>query len=185
MTTNPELQESTDFFEPALLIPIGAKVYRIKPPSAETVIILQNARAAAKKAHEEGTDPSTIKVEGVAEDETSEQTQRRVFGDTYDELVADGVSAVGMFRMTQVIMIWTFSGVEAAKAYVATGGKALTLPNRAERRTATRTRTAAASTKTASRTTTSTRKATAAKATAGPKSSATGTTSKPTSKTSA
>ena len=183
-----ELQESTDFLDPALLIPVKGKQYRIEPLSAETVVIMQRARAAAAKAEEEGKtaeDLADIKVEGIGENESREDAERRVFGGTYDELIADGVNDVVRFRMTQIIMIWTFSGFDAAKAYMATGGKALTLPNRAERRTATRTRTAAASTKTASRTTTSTRKATAGKAAPGPKSSNTGTPSKPTSKTSA
>lgn len=181
--TTPELQESTDFFEPALLIPVGGKVYSIKPLTAETVIIMQNARDAAKKASDEGKDPYEIDVEGP--DEDAETTQRRVFGDAYDEMIADGVSAVGMFRMTQVIMIWTFSGFDAAKAFVTTGGKALTVPNREARRTATRTRTAAASTtrKRNSATTTSSRKATTEKAAGGTTSSATGTPSKRTSKT--
>jgi hypothetical protein len=170
--TTPELQESTDFFEPALLIPVGDKVYKIRPLTAETVVILQNARAAVSAARAEGKgleDLSDVKVEGLDEEETQEQAQRRIFGDTYDELVKDGVSAIGMFRMTQVIMTWTFSGIEAAKAYVATGGKALTMPNREARRTATRNRTASATTtrEPASATGTSTRKATTAKATSG------------------
>lgn len=189
------IKESTDFLDPALLVTLRDKEYRIEPLSAETVVILQNARDAVTQAQQEGKTPeemSKIEVEGT-NGEDRETQERRIFGPAYDEMLADNVSHIVRFRLSQIIMIWTFSGFELAEAYVMSQGKDLTVPrNRAERRakprTATKTSTGVASTtrKPGSASGTSTRKAAPKPAAgSGKTSSDTGTPSKPTSKTSA
>ena len=184
MTT--KLQLLDDFLNPILIVPVGQKSYRFKMMSASSALLLQAASDQTEKAIAEGKDPHSVELE-VGSEETAEEMERRVFGDTYDELVNDDLPPIVMFRLSQIIMAWTFYGVESAQAFVDNGGKAPTKkPQDRQPKTATRTRTAAASTtrKRNSATTTSSPKATTEKATSGPKSSPTGTPSNPTSRTS-
>ncbi|WP_422389940.1 DUF7426 family protein [Arthrobacter sp. N1] len=178
----PQLKELGDFLNPILVVPVGGKTYQFKAMSAENGLFVQTLSENAQKAIDAGEPLTKLALESEGD---SDSYMRRVLGDTYDELMADGVSAIVIKRLLSVVMAWTFQGFESAERFVAQGGKAPAL-NREQRRTATRTRTAAASTTrtAASRTTTSTRKGTA-KVAPGKKSSSTGTASKPTSKTSA
>jgi hypothetical protein len=187
-----KLQLLDDFLNPVLAVPVGEKTYRFKAMSAANALFIQNLRDQADKATAEGKNLHDVVIKTEGEDEDDESYMRRVFGDTYSEMVEDGLSHIVIFRLSQIIMAWTFYGVESAQAFVDNGGKAVTpkkAPQDRKPPTATRTRTAAGNTtrKRNSATTTSSPKATPSKAPAavGPKSSATGTPSKPTSKTSA
>ena len=178
-----DLKELEDFFNPALLLPIKGKEYTVKAVDAQTGLRLQNLLGVGLKA-EAGGDISPQDIELVSDDEETDFFTT-ILGDTYQELVTDGISYKGLQFISSVVFIWTTQSFELAQEMWRTGGKA-PAQNREQRRTATRTRTAAASTtpKRASASGTSTRKATA-KAAPGGKSSPTGTPSSRTSKTSA
>lgn len=185
MTTTPEVQdlkELDDFFNPSLLLPINGKEYRVPAVDAETGLRLQNLLSVGLKAAS-GEDITTKDIELVSDDEETDFFTT-ILGPVYKELVDDGISYKGVQFISSVVFVWTTQSFEVAKEMWRTGGKAPE-QNREQRRTATRTSTAAATTtrKPASRSTTTTRKATA-KAAPGTKSSPTGTTSSRTSKTS-
>ncbi|TQJ60479.1 hypothetical protein FBY30_2747 [Arthrobacter sp. SLBN-83] len=166
-----ELKELNDFLSPTLVVPAGGKEYRIKAVSAKTGLRIQHMMTLGFKA-QAGESFTEKDIELVSDDEETDFF-RSVLGDTYDELLADGVSYAGLRQLTSLVTIWTTQSFEAAQQYFLAAGKAPE-PNRAQRRTATRTSTAAATTtpKRASASGTSTPKR--AKATPGSKSSPTG-----------
>lgn len=168
----PELKELDDFLSPILSVPARGKEYRINAVDAETGLRLQKMMANGMKISA-GLDLTEKDLELVS-DEEEEDFFRTVLGPTYDELIADKIPYQGLKAIASLVMIWTTQSFDAAQQYFLAGGKA-PAPNRAERRTATRTRTAAASTtkRPASASGTSTRKR-APKATPGSKSSPTG-----------
>jgi hypothetical protein len=167
----PELKELNDFLSPTLVVPAKGKEYRIASVDAETGLRLQKLIAVGVKAYTD-KDLTEKDLELVSDDE-EESFFKSVLGDTYDELLADKIPYTGLKQIASLAMIWTTQGFDAAQQYFLAGGKAPE-PNREARRTATRTRTAAASTtrKPASVNGTSTRAK--AKATPGSKSSPTG-----------
>lgn len=183
MATTPTLTELGSFLEPVLEIPYRGKKYQIQPVSAVTGLRFQQMLAVGLKvAQEQKLDAESIELVSDA-DEAGFLEQ--ALGDTYQELLDDGVSTPALKLIASIAFMWNTQGFEAAKNFFDAGGKA-PAPNREQRRTATRTRTAAATTtrKPASRSTTTTPKAKPpAKATNGPTSSSTGTASKRTSRT--
>lgn len=183
MTETPDLQELDDFFNPALLLPINGKEYRVKAVDAQTGLRLQNLLSAGLKAAS-GEEITAKDIELVSDDDEPDFFTT-ILGDVYPQLVEDGISYKGIQFISSVVFVWTTQSFDIAQQMWRSGGKAPE-QNREQRRTATRTRSAAASTtpRRASVSSTSTRKTTT-KAAPGTKSSATGTPSKPTSKTSA
>lgn len=183
MATIPTLTELGNFLEPVLEIPYRGKKYQIQPVDALTGLRFQKLLAVGVKAHQEQhLDPESIELVSDAEER---DFYADALGDTYQELLDDGATAVALKMIGSAAFIWATQGFDTAKAFWDAGGKSQA-PNREQRRTATRTRTAAASTtkKPVSRSTTTTPKAKPqAKATNGPTSSSTGTASKRTSKT--
>ena len=182
MATKPTLTELGNFLEPVLQIPYKGKLYQIEPVSAVTGLRFQKLLAVGIKAAQGSLDAASIEL---VSDEDEGDFLTEALGATHQELLDDGVTAPALKMIASLAFMWNTQGFEAAKAFFDAGGKA-PAPNRAQRRTATPTRTAAAATtkKPASRSTTTTPKAKPpAKATNGPTSSSTGTASKRTSKT--
>jgi len=167
-----ELKELDSFLNPTLLVPAMGKEYRIAAVDAATGLRLQKMMVTGMKTYA-GQDLTEKDLELVS-DEDEEDFYRTVLGPVYDELLADKVPYQGLKQIASLVMIWTTQSFDAAQQYFLAGGKAPE-PNREARRTATRTRTAAATTtqKPASQSSTSTRKP-AARATPGSKSSPTG-----------
>ncbi|MCQ1951621.1 hypothetical protein NNX28_17015 [Arthrobacter sp. zg-Y859] len=165
-------KDLAEVLDDTLRIPLNGKEYVIHGVTAESGLwfqaIVEAGKAQAdaqRKAKETGTDaPEEIElpadVERVLEAGRNRDLQREALGDALDELISDGVSQVRINHLAQTVVLWTVAGRDQAEEYFNSGGKAVP-PNRAARRTATRTRTGAASTKTGSRTTTSTPKGTA------------------------
>lgn len=166
-----ELKELNDFLSPTLIVPAGGKEYRFASVSAQTGLKIQHMMTLGFKA-QAGQNITEKDIELISDDEEIDFF-RAVLGDTYDELLEDGISFQGLRQLTSLVTIWTTQSFEAAQQYFLAGGRAPE-PNREQRRTATRTSTAAASTtrKRASQSGTSTPKR--AKATPGTKSSNTG-----------
>lgn len=183
MATTPTLTELGNFLEPVLEIPYRGKKYQIQPVSAVVGLRFQKMLAVGiKVALEQKIDAASIELVSDAEEG---DFLEQALGDTYQELLDDGISGQALKIIGSVAFMWNTQGFETAKAFWDAGGKSQA-PNREQRRTATRTRTAAATTtkKPASRSTTTTPKAKPpVKATNGPTSSSTGTASKRTSKT--
>ena len=150
-------KDLADVLDDTLRIPLSGKEYVIHGVTAETGLwfqaIVEAGKAQAdaiRKAKEDGTDaPQEISLPGdierVLEAARGRDMQREALGDILDELTADGVSQVRINHLAQTVLMWTVLGREQAEEYFNSGGKAVP-PNRAARRTATRTRTAAANT---------------------------------------
>lgn len=182
MATTPQLEELGDFLDPVLQVQYRGKKYQIQAVSAETGLRFQKLLAVGiKAAQQQNIDAASIELVSDAEERGFYE---EVLGDTYDELMDDGATTNALKIIGSTAFLWTTQGFDSAKAFWDAGGKPQA-PNREQRRTATRTRTAAdATTKPrASRSTTTTPKAKPqAKGTSGQTSSSTGTASKRTSK---
>lgn len=172
-TTEADFKELDDAFKPVLQIPLNGKTYRVSAVDYTTGLHFQKLLALGVKAHA-GQEISPDDIELVS-DEDEPDFLRRALGDTFDELINDGISYNGLKFVSSIVFIWTTQSFDAALELWRSRGKAPAPQNREQRRTATRTRTGAGTTtrKPGSATTTSTRKATA-KVKAGPKSSSTG-----------
>ena len=183
MATTPTLTELGDFLDPVLQVPYQGKKYQIQPVSAQTGLRFQKLLAVGVKAAQDGElDPASIEL---VSDEEELGFYEEVLGDTYEELLAGGVTASALKAIGSTAFIWTTQGFDMAKGFWDAGGKS-PAPNREQRRTATKTPTAAARTtrKPSSASGTTTPKAKPReKATNGQTSSSTGTASKRTSKT--
>ncbi|WP_404285433.1 hypothetical protein [Glutamicibacter arilaitensis] len=183
MATKPTLTELGDFLDPILQVPYRGKKYQIQPVSARTGLRFQKLLAVGVKAAESGKlDPASIEL---VSDEEELDFYQEILGDTYQELLDDGATATALKAIGSTAFIWTTQGFEMAKGFFDAGGKS-PAPNREQRRTATRTRTAAANTtkpQVSANGTTTPKAKPRAKATNGQTSSNTGTASKQTSKT--
>lgn len=150
-------KDLAEVLDDTLRIPLSGKEYVIHGVTAETGLwfqaIVEAGKAQAdaqRKAAETGTAvPAEIElpadIERVLEAGRGRDLQREALGDTLDELTSDGVSQVRINHLAQTVLMWTVLGREQAEEYFNSGGKAVP-PNRAARRTATRTRTVAANT---------------------------------------
>lgn len=181
MTETPQLEELGAFLDPILRIPYHDQNFDVPAVSAHDGLILNRLIAEGVNAAT-GADVDPTSIELVA-DKDEPGFYAMVLGPAYGQLMEAGATYQAIKNIGIVAMLWHTQGFDAAKEFWVSGGKA-PAPNRAQRRTATRTRTGAASTTRTpgSASTTSTRKGTG-KAANGRKSSAIGTPSKPTSKT--
>ena len=128
-----------------LKLPIGGTVYEVEPISAELGLQFQDLMAIAAKAKDtpEYT-PDDADAE-VLSDAAETDLYRDALGPAHDAMVADGVTFAELKLAALYVIFHAVYGDTFADAYWASGGKA-PAPNRAARRTATRTRTGAAST---------------------------------------
>ncbi|MDQ1053171.1 hypothetical protein QE394_001099 [Arthrobacter sp. SORGH_AS 212] len=163
------LEQLGTFLDPILGVPFRGKTYKVPPVDAETGLKLQRLiSAGVQAAVEKKLDPETIELVSDAEEKGFYQT---VLGPVYDELLADGATFHALKFIGQTALMWHAQDFDTAEEFWMAEGKAPT-PNRAERRTATRTGTAAATTtrKRASVTGTTTPKGTRSRAASGRKS---------------
>jgi hypothetical protein len=138
-----DLKELEDFLSPTLIVPVRAKDYRVEAPDAHTGLKLQKLLQTGMRA-ETGQELTAKDIELVS-DEEEEGFFESVLGSTYQELLTDGVSYPGLKLVASTAFIWTTQGFDMAQEFWRAGGKA-PAPNRAARRTATKTRTAVATT---------------------------------------
>jgi len=146
-------------------LPIGGTVYEVQPISADLGLRFQDlmdVAARAKKATDADKEfaPDDADTE-VLNDAAEKDLYREALGPSHDLMVAGGVTFAELKLAALYVIFHAVYGDTFADAYWASGGKA-PAPNRAGRRTATRTRTGAASTtkKRASQNGTTTPKAT-------------------------
>lgn len=133
-----------------LTIVEGGAEYRIPYISAQTGLDFNSMFAKAQQiaaAVQAGKEPDLSVLEGEALSDREEVDLYRdaLTVDVYDQMVADGVPFLGIRMAAMYVLIHDTQGPDAAAEYWATGGKGKA-PNRATRRTGTRTRTGAAST---------------------------------------
>lgn len=159
------LKDLRSVLDGTISLPIGGKTYKVPPISIEAGLRFQELlgiAAKAKKAEDTGTEFELTDLDTqVLTDQQERDLYSEALGDVYEELIADGVSFDELKMAAMYVLIKSVQSEETAEAFWNNGGKA-PARNRAERRTATRTRTGAATTtrKPASRTGTTTRKAT-------------------------
>lgn len=131
----------------SLDLPIRGKVYKVWPPSAAVGLSLHMKLAAgiAQSAGIELDDATLRDIE--IDDENLPAFGRQCLGPAYDEMVADGVSHTQLERaVATAFMAWTVDR-EAAEIYWNTAGKAIALAEISDQRpTVTPTRTAGAAT---------------------------------------
>lgn len=149
--------------ERPLEVPIGGKTYRIKPISADLGLRFQDLMAVTAKA-QAGKETTDLDIE-ILSDSAEQDFYMEALGEAGEQMLRDGVTFVELKTAALFAIIHAVYGEEMAERFWNAGGKAEP-PNRAARRTETRTHTGAATTtlKRASRTGTTTRKATAKKA---------------------
>lgn len=166
---NAQLEQLGSFLDPILSVPFRGKTYKVPAVDAETGLRLQKLISAGIRASIDGeVDPETVELVSDADEKGFYQS---VLGPVYDELLTDGASFPALKFIGQTALMWHTQDHKTAAEFWDAEGKAPEA-NRAQRRTATRTATAAATTtkKPASRTGTTTRKATAPRASNGRKS---------------
>lgn len=143
------LKDLREALKSSLKLPIGGTVYEVAPISAELGLRFQDLMdiaAKSKKAQdaEQEYTPDEQDVE-VLNDAAEKDLYKEALGDAWEQMVADGVRFAELKLAALYVIFHAIYGDTFADAYWASGGKA-PAPNRAARRTETRTRTAAGST---------------------------------------
>ena len=143
------LKDLREALKSSLKLPIGGTVYEVQPISAELGLRFQDLMdiaAKSKKAQEAQQEytPDDSDVE-VLNDAAEKDLYKEALGDAWEQMVADGVRFAELKLAALYVIFHAIYGDTFADAYWASGGKA-PAPNRAARRTETRTRTAAGTT---------------------------------------
>lgn len=183
-------EASSATLDATLTLPLSTGEYTIPPIDAKTGLILKDRMALMEEAARRvnaGEDPDKVNQEVVEKhDITLEELQSlgtlSLSKPVRDQMLEDGVGLreLEVAEMTAFLFHTVSDGGQAALQYWTTGGKAQA-PNRAQRRTGTQTRQAAATTTQKRASATGTKRqagASKAKASGGQKSSTTGTSSK-------
>ena len=104
---------------------------------------MAKAMEAAQRGEE--VDPSILEGEALSDREEVDLYRDALTAEVYDQMVADGAPFVAIRMAALYVLIHDTQNADAAADFWATGGKGQAR-NRATRRTATRTRTAAGNT---------------------------------------
>lgn len=144
-------------------LPIGGKTYLVPYVSGEVGLRFQAFIAIAGKAQQGGDDYEPSEDDKLVLTDVQEEDLFRdvLHSGLLEEMLDDGLRFEEIKMASMYALLYAIAGEDKADAYWASGGKAQA-PNRAARRTGTRTNTGAAPTtrKRASRSGTSTPKAT-------------------------
>ncbi len=141
----------SEFFDDQLHLPINGVVYHVPSPDHELGLWV-TALVSAGASIQQGLDPTEagnkaipqLRFEGEEGDENSDEAKlyRRLLGDAYVRMVANGVSWPRLKFVAEVTMLWIVAGEQAAEKHW-NGGQAgdpkaiaaaVNPPNRAERR---------------------------------------------------
>jgi hypothetical protein len=116
-------------------LPIGGTTYRVHDVDAETGVWVQKVMDIGLAAYQ-GKD-----VDGaVLDDDEERDTYERVLGDTYEQMLADGVDWGDIKHVAVTAMIWIAFDADTAERFWETGDKGEAAapetpgPNRASRR---------------------------------------------------
>lgn len=121
-------------------LPISGKIYVVNDVDAETgtwASLLANRTNSALKSGED-VDASRVAAL-ILDDEEERNLYQRLLGDTYEEMVADGVEWSWVKHAGTTVLIWVTNSLEAAEkvwaSYEEAPGEAgARTPNRASRR---------------------------------------------------
>jgi hypothetical protein len=123
----------------------NGKTYYVPSPSAKFALQLRRMMELWGGMDEsEQRAPNDEDIKTLLEMSTNEagepvEFHRKLLGPVYDELVADGLSAERLTRVSNVVMAYYAHGEQVARALLAGPGKPSARPNRATRRTAKKT----------------------------------------------
>lgn len=145
-----KLKDLSQIIKPGHDLPINGKTYHVPAVTAEVgltfnsfVSVAFRAQQAKNKDEEFTPDDDDMQI---LNDQQEHDMVRDVLRDgLWEEMVDDGLSFEHMRIASMYALIHATQGEEVADRFWASGGKAQA-PNRSARRTATRTRTGAAST---------------------------------------
>lgn len=144
-----KFQDLDDFFDAALELPIGGKIYRIPSPTAEVGLYVQRIMEAAAWINDGQLPPGEAPKLKLDDDEEVDLYEM-VMGPALAEMHADKVAWSKIMLAAQTAFIWIGAGDAAAEAFWTSGGdpKAVSIQanNRAERRAQESKRTGAEST---------------------------------------
>lgn len=113
------------FFKPTLDLPVTAgKVYKIQPVDAATGVEITAMMGVATRAYLNKSEPTPDELaEVIGSNEGQESLYKRVLGDVYDELVADGHNFEVIKFVGTTATIWITTGIEAAEEFWNNGGQ--------------------------------------------------------------
>ena len=111
------------YFDPTLVLPIKGKDYVIQPVDADTGLWVQTIFGVAGKAKQTGqVDPEDLESLKLHQGDNKELFPR-LLGDTYQELIDDGVDWERIKVVAVTVMIWISTSEEAAEEFWNAGGK--------------------------------------------------------------
>ncbi|MFJ5638644.1 hypothetical protein [Streptomyces sp. NPDC093223] len=133
--SGPDFEALDAFLEEYLDLPVrGAngetRVYRIQEPSAERGIKIEMVTTAALRIAAGGKRPD----QPVLGDDDEKDLYRLCLGDTYDELLADGVKWSAFKHVALTAMWWITADKDTAQEFWRTGQRPGKAENRAARR---------------------------------------------------
>lgn len=118
-----QFQDLDEFFDPTLRLPVRGKEYVIQPVDAKTGVWVQRLFeiGARQRAGEEldAEALSSLKLD----DDQEKDAFRRVLGDTYQEILADGVGWEDLKLVGTTALIWVGTDKNTAAAFWNAGGK--------------------------------------------------------------
>jgi hypothetical protein len=108
-------RELDEFFDDTLKLPIGGKTYVIQSPDSKTGLWVQSMMAVAVAASS-GRDVDPSDLEGLRLDDDEEKDlYRRLLGDTYQEMLDDGVRWHKLKHAGETTLFWVLRGKEFAE----------------------------------------------------------------------
>ncbi|MDT0306131.1 hypothetical protein RM780_04030 [Streptomyces sp. DSM 44917] len=130
-----------ELFDEALDLPVKGRVYHIPSPPAEDGLRVQRITTLAARLLDGGEAVDTT----LLDDAEELDLLRLCLGPVYDEMLADGVEWVWLRHAGLTAMFWIINGLAAAEDYwKAARDPSRLAPNRAARRTAKKSGSAAA-----------------------------------------
>lgn len=148
------LADLDEYFAPGLTLTVLGKKYVVPLPSAELGLWCQRVAQAGGAIHAAATpaeaQAAIDRVNALPELDGDLTLAQRVLGAVYEQLAADKVPHPYIEYCGATAYVWIIAGEEAAERYWTSGGRPEALSptpaNRAERRAAGKTSTAAAAT---------------------------------------
>jgi hypothetical protein len=114
-------QDLDALLDDTLSLPIGDKVYIVPAPNAELGLWCQRMVAAGLMIQAGQTPPESM-PKLTLDDEDEEALYRRMLGDAFDALLADGVSWPKIQIVGQTALLWIGSGRPLAEEFWNSGG---------------------------------------------------------------
>lgn len=125
-----------EFLKPTIELPIRGKVYVVKSVDAATGVWCQRMMHVAVTVFA-GIEVSEADASSLMlDDEQERNLYQRVLGDTYDEMVADGLPWEWIKHAGATAFMWAAGDRERAETYWASPGKGRPTPQDRKRKSA-------------------------------------------------